>query len=108
MINYNWDCKTVDVYPSQNDNTDVVYNVHWIITGEDSETSTTSTVIGTQVLNTESISEFTPFEDLTNDQVVEWTKEAMGEEQVASIESSIASQIEDKMHPKSVTLTIEG
>lgn len=107
MINYTWDCKTVDVYPSRDENTDVVYNVHWRITGEDSETLTTSTAIGTQVLNTDSISEFTPFEDLTNDQVVEWTKATMGEEQVASIEANIAKQIDEKNNPKSITMHIE-
>lgn len=107
MINYNWDCKTVDVYPSQNDNTDVVYNVHWRVTGEDDKTLTTSNSIGTQVLNTESITEFIPFEDLTNDQIVEWTKATMGEEQVAAIESGIAKQIAEKENPTSITMHIE-
>lgn len=107
MINYNWDCKTVDVYPSQNDNADVVYNVHWGVTGEDDKTLTTSNSIGTQVLNTESITEFIPFEDLTNDQIVEWTKATMGEDQVAAIEGSIAKQIAEKENPTSVTMHIE-
>ena len=26
---YTWDCKTVDVYPEFESNSDVVYNVHW-------------------------------------------------------------------------------
>ena len=30
---YNWNCKTVDVHPTEADHTDVVYNVHWIVTG---------------------------------------------------------------------------
>ena len=107
MINYIWNCKTVDVYPSRDENTDVVYNVHWRITGEDSETLTTSTAIGTQVLNTDSISEFTPFDELTNEVVVGWIKDAMGEEQVKAIEDSIASQIAELENPTSVTMTIE-
>jgi len=49
---------------------------------------------------------FIPFEDLTNEIVVEWTQAAMGEEQVASIETSIASQIESIINPTSITLTI--
>ena len=28
---YTWDCKTVDVYPTEGANADVVYNVHWMI-----------------------------------------------------------------------------
>ena len=33
MTTYNWNCKTVDCYPEQNNEADVVYNVHWIVTG---------------------------------------------------------------------------
>jgi hypothetical protein len=29
---YTWDCKTVDTYPTHNEQTDVVYNVHWRVT----------------------------------------------------------------------------
>ena len=34
MTTYNWNCKTVDCYPEQDNEADVVYNVHWIVTGE--------------------------------------------------------------------------
>ena len=49
---------------------------------------------------------FIPFEDLTNEVVVGWTKKAMGEDQVNQIEAGIASQIEDQKNPVSVTMTI--
>ncbi len=104
MITYNWNCKTVDVHPQEEGQTDVVYNVHWIVTGVDGDHSATS--IGTQVVTLDPESTFIPFEDLTNEIVVEWTKEAMGEEQVASIEASIAGQIEALINPTSVTMTI--
>ena len=104
MINYDWNCKTVDVYPTDGDYTDVVYNVHWIVTGVDGDYS--SKAIGTQTVPLSEDGTFIPFEDLTNDVVVEWTKEAMGEEQVASIEAGIASQIKALINPTSVTLII--
>jgi hypothetical protein len=50
---------------------------------------------------------FIPFEDLTSEIVVEWTKEAMGAEQVQAIEDSVASQIAELENPTSVTMTIE-
>jgi hypothetical protein len=106
MIIYNWDCKTVDAYPQDGEYTDLVYNVHYFVTGEDSETAYIGTIIGTQNLNVSDVTEFIPFEDLTNEIVVGWTKSALGEEQVASIEASIASQIEQMIKPTSVTLTI--
>ena len=104
MTTYNWNCKTVDVHPQEEGQTDVVYNVHWIVTGVDGDYSATN--IGTQVVPLDPESTFIPFEDLTNEIVVGWTKEAMGEEQVASIEASIAGQIEDQKNPTSVTMTI--
>ena len=103
-VTYDWNCKTVDVHPQEEGQTDVVYNVHWNVTGVEGEYSVTN--IGTQIVPLSDSSTFIPFEDLTNEIVVEWTKEAMGEETVASIETSIANQIQDLITPTSVTMTI--
>jgi hypothetical protein len=103
-VTYDWNCKTVDVHPQEEGQTDVVYNVHWNVTGVEGEYSVTN--IGTQIVPLSEGSTFIPFEDLTNEIVVEWTKEAMGEETVASIETSIANQIQDLITPTSVTMTI--
>ncbi len=111
MVTYDWNCKTVDAYPQDGEYTDLVYNVHWIVTGTSDELKPDGTVysatnIGTQTLDVSDVTEFIPFEDLTNEQVVGWTKSALGEERVASIEANIAAQIEQMIKPTSVTLTI--
>ena len=106
MINYIWNCKTVDAYPQDGEYTDVVYNVHYYVLGEDSETAYRSDLIGTQILNVSDITGFIPFDELTNEDAVAWCKEAMGEEQVAQIEATIAAAIEDQINPSSVTLVI--
>jgi hypothetical protein len=103
-VTYDWNCKTVDVHPQEEGQTDVVYNVHWIVTGVDGDYS--SSAIGTQIVPLSEGSTFIPFEDLTNEIVVGWTKEAMGEETVASIETGIANQVEALINPTSVTMTI--
>lgn len=111
MVNYDWNCKTVDCYIEQDGDADVVYNVHWIVTGTsdqlDSEGNPYSTTnIGTQVVPLDSGTPFIPFEDLTNEIIVEWTQDAMGEEQVTDIEANIAASIELLINPTSITLTI--
>ena len=111
MTTYNWNCKTVDAYPQDGEYVDLVYNVHWIVTGISDEldpqgVAYNATSIGTQTLDVSDVTDFIPFEDLTNEQVVAWTKGAMGEEQVASIEASIQSQIDALITPTTVTLTI--
>jgi len=104
---YDWNCKTVDAYPKDGDYTDVVYNVHWIVTGaDDSVPPVQATIYGTQMLNTSDITSFIPFDQLTNEEVVAWTQSAMGPEQVAEIEANIVSQIELLINPTSITLTI--
>lgn len=114
-IIYNWDCRTVDVYPQTELDgqtfQEVVYNVHYRVTGVktvDGE-EYSSTVIGTQTLDSEVIQPegFLPFASLTNEIVVGWTKEKMGEERIGQIEDSISSQINEKINPKSLTLTIQ-
>lgn len=111
MINYDWNCRTVDARPLEDGEVDVVYNVHWRVTGTSDELNPegnaySASNIGTQVVTWNPEGTFIPFEDLTNEIVVEWTQTAMGEEQVANIEASIANQIESLIHPTSVTLTI--
>tara|TARA_A100000171_G_C2087078_1_gene122586 strand:- start:541 stop:882 length:342 start_codon:yes stop_codon:yes gene_type:complete len=111
MITYDWNCKIVDVHPQEAGETDVVYNVHWIVTGISNEIDSEgnayqATAIGTKTLLLDSESEFIPFEDLTNETVVGWTKDAMGAEQVTSIEAGIQQAIDLKINPTSVTMTI--
>ena len=64
------------------------------------------TNIGTQTLSTSDITDFTPISEVTNEEVVEWTKAAMGEEQVEQIEANIQGSIELLINPTSVTMTI--
>ena len=106
MITYDWNCKTVDVVLQEEGLTNVVYNVHWIVTGTSDTYSSTS--IGTQTVTLDESTPFIPFADLTNDIVVGWTKAAMGEEQVASIESSIADAIEKEINPVTATMQLPG
>lgn len=104
-MTYDWNCKTVDVHPQAEGETNVVYNVHWVVTGTEEDYSATS--IGTQVVPLNPEADFIPFEDLTNEIVVGWTKDAMGEEKVQTIEDGIANEIIELANPTSVTMTIE-
>ena len=111
MTTFEWNCKTVDVYPTEGEYTDVVYNVHWRVTGVSDQldpegNAYTSTSIGTQVLDTSTITDFIPFADLTNAEVVQWTKDTMGTEQVDQIEAGIESSINEEINPTSITMTI--
>ena len=107
-IIYNWSCNNVDVYPKQGEYNNIIYRVHYVVTGgiNYSTTPIIATRIGTQVLNTEGVTNFIPFNELTSEQTIAWTKAAMGEEMVLSIETYIANQIENLKNPVSITMVV--
>jgi hypothetical protein len=113
-IVYTWDCRTVDCYPTKDEQgvvlDDVVYNIHWRLTGtEVVDTKTyTATVIGTQMVAADDIdpATFVPFDELTNEIATGWCTSAMGPEQVTNLETSVANQIAGQINPTSITLVI--
>ena len=86
-INYTWDVSTVDVKEIDG-NVDTVFNVHWRLTGTDDANNDAdgnpqaATVYGTQSLDTEDLSDFTAFADLTVSDVQGWVEAAMGEDEI--------------------------
>ena len=111
-INYAWDVSTVDTYPTKDSNSDVVYNVHWRLTATDDANNDadgnpqTATVYGSQGLDTDSISSFTAFADLTSSDVQGWVEAALGADEVTAMKASLDAQIAEKITPTSVTKTI--
>ena len=114
MITYTWDCRTVDCYPTKDEQgvelTDVVYNIHWRLTGteESGGKKYSATVSGTQTVTADDIdpATFVPFDELTNEIATGWCTAAMGADQVASLETSVANQIAGQINPTSITLVI--
>ena len=115
-INYAWDVSTVDTYPTKDSNSDVVYNVHWRLTATDDANSYenangdtvqySATVYGSQGLDTDDISSFTAFADLTSSDVQGWVEAALTADTVTAMKASLDAQIAEKITPTSVTKTI--
>ena len=110
-VNYLWDCTRVDAYPVENEHQDVVYKVHWSITGESDPDLAPNgmpyqaSMVGIQELSPPSDG-FTPFESLTNVVVTDWVKTAMGPEAVEAIELDLTNQISELINPTSLSLII--
>lgn len=94
---YTWVIAALDCYPEHDGHADVVVTAHWRLNGTDGEH--TAGVYGTQGFTLDEEVPFTPFENLTKDQVVGWVKDALGEETVAAHEENIAKQIADQANP---------
>ena len=97
MITYNWTVAQMDAYPDFAGNADVVFAVHWRMDGTDGKHS--AGVYGAAMLTLDPEGSFTPYEKLTEDQVIGWVKDALGKEQVVAYEESVANQIDAIVNP---------
>lgn len=107
-INYTWNVSTVDVKEIDG-NADTVFNVHWRLTGtddantvkdmSDNDIAAAATVYGTVGLDTEDLSDFTAFADLTVSDVQGWVEAAMGEEEVQAKKDSLDATIAELVTP---------
>lgn len=99
---YTWTISALDCIPDVNGKLDYVVVSHWSCSGTD------GTYTG-QCYSTVSFPvnpdkpDYIPYADLTEAEVIQWTQDALGEEQVAAIYTSIDTQIEDQVHPKQIT-----
>ena len=101
-----WQVNVVDVKPQEEGHDDVIYNVHWSVNKEDGEYK--ARCYGTQSLDISDLSNFKPFAEVTSDLVKGWVIDAMGEDEVANLETSLDSQIESEKNPTSITKTLES
>lgn len=99
--NFNWLVSAMDCYPLENNNADVVFNVHWTCSGSDGEYSgsvySTCAVPGPD-------SSFTPYNQLTQDQVLGWIW-ANGVDKDAT-EAAVEQQIQNQINPPIVSLPL--
>jgi hypothetical protein len=105
-VSYFWTINPLEAYPTASGETDVVFTAHWQLhaTEEVDGTTYTAQSIGTQGLTYTSGSSFTPFEELTLEQVQGWVENAMGEEQVNNMKAGLATQIANQINPPVLTL----
>lgn len=106
-ISYFWAINPLECYPTASGETDVVFTAHWqfhAIAQIEDEVYRAST-IGTQALTYEAGTPFTPFHELTLEQVSGWVENAMGEEYVNKMKADLAQQIESQINPPVLVLT---
>ena len=103
---YSWQINALDTYPSQEDLTDVVYNIHWGLTATSDQTDAdgnayTANSIGTQTVAAPDADDYTAFEDLTQEIVGAWLEAS--DLDVEAIKEGLDTQIVEKITPTSVT-----
>lgn len=105
-IIYNWVVSSMDEYPTTPDNLDdVVFRVHWrrVATEEIEGKIYTANSFSVLEVPSPSPEDFTPYPDLTFDQVCGWLDAGLD---VAAIDASLAQQIENFINPPVVSLPL--
>ena len=101
-MEYNWNTLEVEVFNSLDGNTDVVYNVKYEILI--SENGTGVALLKEQELEVSSITEFIPFEDLTNEIVIGWVKNVLGESGVENAQQEADELLNKVLNTSTKTL----
>ena len=102
MITNTWNIVALNCKPDVNGMLDYVVTSHWTLMATDG--TYTGSVYGTASFEVDpERTDYKPYDQLTLEEVIAWTKASLGEEQVASLESNVLSQIEAQINPSIVS-----
>lgn len=100
MITYKWNFPAFDCRVNEDGMQDVVTTVHWRYAGTN-EDGVTSEIYGAQAVGTPTPDAFTPYPELSEEQVIGWMEETLD---VPEMQANLAEQIELIVNPITVTL----
>jgi hypothetical protein len=100
MITYKWIFSAFDCRVDEDGMQDVVTTVHWRYNGTN-EDGISAEIYGAQAVGTPTPDAFTPYPDLSEEQVIGWMEETLD---VEAMDLNIAEQIELIINPVYVTL----
>lgn len=87
-----WSIVQLDYTVSLDGKTNVVNNSSWQCIDSDDQ-GNQARVYGSVGISTNDLSNFTPYSDITEAQALQWTKDALGTKEVASIEANVTSEL---------------
>jgi hypothetical protein len=91
----------MDCFPKIGNQENVVFTVFW--RAEATDGTHTTAAFNSQGIAYSADTSFTPYDQLTEDQVIGWVRSAMTFTQAENIEASLARGIEDMVNPPIVT-----
>lgn len=110
-IEYKWSFGNPDCKVSENGLENVIDVIHWRLTG--SEDGLTAEEYGTAKMQSPNESDFTPYEQVTEPQMIEWTSEVLNASEgfkidrtVEGIKARIAKSIEAQKNPEVVSMPL--
>lgn len=100
---FSWSFPTLQTYTHRDDLENVVYIIHWYLTGvcPEESGSYSARLFGAQEIApfVSGSRPFIPYEQITEANITEWLEEAMGEEKLNELRGRIDQQIHDLINP---------
>ena len=104
MNSYTWHVSSVNVFPEFNGKQNVVATVKFCVAGTDGKN--TATVSGSQDLTLSDVSQFVEYENLTETQIIDWVKTALGESGQFTYTAEISAILTQKTMPVVLPINI--
>lgn len=100
MMTITWAVTAMTAYPQQAGETDVVFSVAWCCTATDG--TFTTAVPGSIGVTWQAGTPFTPYDQLTEAQVLQWVFDGLGAEKL-TVEGYAVKGVEDQANPPTVS-----
>lgn len=104
MITYSWTITALNSYPEYMGEQDVVFSIFATYTGTDGTYSSNVDISQSLIIGNETT--FTPYADLTEQQVLGWLLAALTPQQISQMQSKITTQIIADNQPPFVQLPL--
>lgn len=99
-----WIITDLDSYPESDGHQNVVYNVHWSRVA--TYGSYVSTVYGVKNILFNLNGSFIPYNNLTEEQVINWLESSIDIDKISEIDSELDKKISEQINPSSLTLQL--
>jgi hypothetical protein len=101
---YTWSVKKMTAHAKEGNFENIIHSVEWDCSAtDDVDTVATS---GTQAIEFNAGSSFTPSNQLTEQLVVGWVKTAMGQQTVSAVQSQLDAQLQEVKTPETVNIAL--
>jgi hypothetical protein len=104
MITYSWTITALNSYPQYQGEQDVVFAIFATYVGTDGTYSSNVSIMQSLILD--NTSTFTPYADLTENQVITWLLTSLTPQQIDQMQAKIAAQISADNQPPFVQLPL--
>ena len=97
MTTYIWSILQMNIVPVLDGQQDVVVSAQWQITGV--QDTYTANISGWRNFELQQGAGFTPYDQLTEEQVIGWVQASYGEDTISSFENNIQEKINAQINP---------